>query len=118
MPLPVPFKDKGYASLKDLRDLEERVPQVPDTIIDQYAKQIGAIQGRLEELENNTETMGRAVDIQRNMQRLRTEHEASSNEADRRIRQSIKGLRQEMDVKIYWPRTKWLFETKLDLGSP
>ena len=34
------------------------------------------------------------------MQKLRTEHEASSNEADRRVRESIKGLRQEMDVKM------------------
>ena len=97
MPLPVPFKDKGCASLKDLQDLEERVQQVPDSIIDKYAKQIGAIQGRFEELENNT---GTAVDIQWNMQKLRTEHEASSNEADRRVRESIKGLRQEMDVKM------------------
>ena len=66
MPLPVPFKDKGYPSLKDLQDLEERVQQVLASIIDKYAKQIGAIQGRLEELENNTATKGTAVDIQRN----------------------------------------------------
>ena len=63
MPLPVPFKDKGYASLKDLQDLEQRVQQVPDSIIDKYAKQIGAIQGRLEEVENNTASKGTAVDI-------------------------------------------------------
>ena len=92
MPFPVPFKDKGYASLKDLRDVEERVQKVPDTIVEKYAKQIGAIQGHLEELENNTASNGTAVDFQRNMQRLQTEHEASSNEADWRVRESIKGL--------------------------
>ena len=109
MPLPVPFKDKGYASLKDLQDLEERVQQVPDTIVDKYAKQIGRIQGRLEEIENNTTTKGTAVEIQWKMQTLRTEHEAMSNEADRRVRESIKGLRQEMDVKM--DEDKMLFAT-------
>ena len=100
MPLHVPLKDKGYASLKDLQDLEERVQQVPDSIIDKYAKQIGAIQGRLEELENSTATKGTAVDIQRNMQRLRTEHEASSNDANRRVREPIQGLQKEIDAKM------------------
>ena len=100
MPLPVPFKDKGYASLKELQDLEERVQQVPESIIDKYAKQIGAIYGRLEELENNTTTKGTAVEIQRNLHRLRTDQEALSNEADRRVRESIKGLRHQMDVKM------------------
>ena len=84
--------------MKHLQDLGERAQQVPDSIIVKYAKQI--VQGRLEGLANNTATKGTAVDIQRNMQRLRTEHEASSNEADRRVRESIKGLRQEMDVKM------------------
>ena len=68
--------------------------------IDKYAKQIGAIHGQLEELENNTTTKGTAVEIQRNMQSLRTDQEALSNEAHQRVRESIKGLRQEMDVKM------------------
>ena len=86
--------------MKDLQDMEERVQGVPDSIIDKYAKQIGAIQRRLEELENNTTTKGTAVEIQWNMQRLRTDQEALSNEAYRRVRESIKGLRQEMDGKM------------------